>query len=214
MSTSTSVPASGGPWGWRTVDVVTVAIIGVAFGVVFWGWDAVYALAYTAFLGFLPALGFLGGVWTLAAVVGAAIVRRPGAAFLAELIAAAVELLLGNQFSLIGLVSGLLYGIGFEIVVAILRWQRWGVLTLAGAIAFGTLLQSFWGVNLYYPDWDLGWKVFNGVAGIVSAAVLGGVLGWLIVKAIALTGALNAFPPGRERFTTPQPPRAATDATA
>ncbi|WP_087005757.1 ECF transporter S component [Gulosibacter sp. 10] len=196
--------ASGRPWAWRTVDFVTVAILGAAFGVVFWGWDAVYALVFPLFLGFPPIIGLVGGVWTIAAVVGAAIVRRPGAAMLTEGIASAVELLLGNQFSLIALVSGLLYGVGIELVLALFRWRRWGYGPLALGIGFGALVQSFWGVNLYYPDWALGWKLINAGSGIVSAVVIGAGVGWLIVKALAASGALDAFPAGRERHALPE----------
>lgn len=195
---SLSELASGRPWAWRTVDFVTAAVVAVALGVVFWGWDLVYGAIYPLFLGFPPVIGLIGGVWTLAAVVGAAIIRRPGAALLTEGLAAAVELLIGNQFSIIGLVSGLLYGIGIELILALFRWKRWDVVVLALGIAFGALLQSFWGVNLYYPDWELGWKLVNGATGIISAAVIGAGLGWLIVRGLAQTGALNAFPAGRE----------------
>jgi energy-coupling factor transport system substrate-specific component len=205
MASSSSELATGRPWAWRTVDFVTAAVLAVALGIVFWGWDLVYGAIYPLFLGFPPLIGLVGGVWTLGAVLGAAIIRRPGAAILTEALAAAVELLLGNQFSVIGLVSGLLYGIGFEIVVALFRWKKWNLPVLALGIAFGALLQSFWGVNLYYPDWEFGWKALNAISGIVSAVVIGAGVGWLIVRGLAKTGALNAFPAGREVQRRQQP---------
>ena len=47
-------------------------------------------------------------------------------------------------------------------------------------------------------------KVTTGIVGgligamSVSGAVLAGVLGWLLVRALARAGALSAFPPGQE----------------
>ena len=41
--------------GWRTVDLVVTAVLGVAFGVVFWAWNALWAAATPAFLAIPPA---------------------------------------------------------------------------------------------------------------------------------------------------------------
>ena len=38
----TSAPASVPDTRWRTRDIVVAAVIGVAFGVVFWAWDLVW----------------------------------------------------------------------------------------------------------------------------------------------------------------------------
>jgi energy-coupling factor transport system substrate-specific component len=42
------------------------------------------------------------------------------------------------------------------------------------------------------------WKAVYLGCGMVSGAVIAGVGGWLLVRALARTGALNAFPPGQE----------------
>ena len=55
----------------------------------------------------LPAAGRLTlGVWLVPAVVGGLVVRRPGAALFTELVAANVELFLGNRWGLAVLLSG------------------------------------------------------------------------------------------------------------
>ena len=67
-----SSSASSGPAGrWRTVDIVVTAVLGVAFGVVFWAWDVLYAAVEPAFAALPPLKGLLGGVWLLPAVVAA-----------------------------------------------------------------------------------------------------------------------------------------------
>ncbi len=133
----TARPSLGELARWRTVDLVTAAMLGVAFGVAYWGWSAAYNVLSPAFTA-VPALGgLLGGPWLLAGVVGGLVVRRPGAALLAELVAANVEYLLGNQWGVATLVSGLLQGLGVEIALAIFLFRRFGpwVAALGGALA-------------------------------------------------------------------------------
>src|SRR5947208_7619386 len=111
---------------WRTVDIVVTAVLGVAFGVVFWAWNLLWAATGTAFTAFPPAQAVLYGVWLLPAVVAPLIVRKPGAAIFAETVAAIVSALLGAQWGaqvvLYGLIQGLAGGPGF----AVFRYRRFG----------------------------------------------------------------------------------------
>jgi len=50
----------------------------------------------------------------------------------------------------------------------------------------------------YVADFSAAWKVIYLGCGIVSGAVIAGAGGWLLVRALARTGALNAFPAGQE----------------
>ena len=71
--------AAGGPAAWRSVDLVTIAILGVALGVAFWGWDLLLYPAVSAALNtvFPPLASLTLGVWVLPAVVGGFVARRP-----------------------------------------------------------------------------------------------------------------------------------------
>ena len=64
---------------WRTVDIVVTAVLGVAFGVVFWAWGLLWAATGAAFTAFPPAQAVMYGVWLLPAVLAPLIVRKPGA---------------------------------------------------------------------------------------------------------------------------------------
>lgn len=192
--------ARGGPTAWRAVDLVTLAIIGVAMGVAFWGWDnSLYQVLNAGSKVFPPSGQLMLGVWLLPAVVGALIVRRPGAALLTEMVAAAVENLLGNQWGTGVLISGLLQGLGVELAVALFAWRRWrlGVAMLAGALAavVTTVLYEWWTYVAAY-GWD--WKLVHLGFGMISGVIIAGVGGWALVRALARTGALSAFPPGHE----------------
>ena len=53
---------------WRTVDIVVTAVLGVAFGVVFWAWGNLWNTTQSAFTAFPPAQGFMYGVWLVPVV--------------------------------------------------------------------------------------------------------------------------------------------------
>jgi energy-coupling factor transport system substrate-specific component len=188
---------------WRSVDLITAAMLGVALGVAYWGWDQAYSLVTPAFKGFPPSSGLVGGVWLLAGVVVGLVVRRPGAALFGEFLAAAVELTLGNAWGATTIVSGLIQGLGAEIVLAIFLYKRFGpiVAALGGALAGVAEAVFEWGV--YYSDYSLGWKLAYAALFAVSGAVIAGVGGWLLTRALARTGALGAFPAGQEARTAP-----------
>lgn len=183
---------------WRTVDLVAAAMLGVAMGVAFWGWDFAWNVLDPAFKAFPPASGLLGGPWLLAGVLGALVVRRPGAALLAELVAANVEYLIGNQWGVATLISGAAQGVGMELALLFFAYRRfgWGVAALGGALA--ALVESVYEWYAYWTDWDWFYKIVYAGAFAVSGAVIAGVGGWLITRGLARTGALDAFPAGRE----------------
>ena len=80
---------------WRVVDIVVAAILAVASGVIFWGWDIVCTAPLTLFEGVTPGFeGLLNGFWLFAGPLAAIIVRKPGAALFAETLAAFLELTL------------------------------------------------------------------------------------------------------------------------
>jgi energy-coupling factor transport system permease protein len=184
---------------WRTVDLITTVLLAVAFGIAFVGWGAVSNLVQPLFTALPPLAGLAYGFFWIPAVVAALVVRRPGAALLAEVVAASVEPLLGGQWGIATLGSGVLQGLGVELGFALLVYRRWTLLpaVLGGALA--GIFEAPYEWRLYYPEWSSGYISLYAVAMAVSGAVLAGVLGWVVVRALARTGALAPFPAGREQ---------------
>lgn len=197
-ATSSSGSLGYGTLAYRTVDIVTVATLGVAVGVAFWGWDQLYTVFSAATTAFPPSGALLAGPWLLAGVVGGLVVRKPGAALFCELIAANVEYLLGNQWGASVMVSGLLQGLGVEIVLALFLYRRFGLLVAALGAAFAGCVESVYEWYAYLPDWDLGYRLAYLAMFALSGAVVAGAGGWALVRGLAATGALDAFPAGRE----------------
>lgn len=196
------IPARRPLMRWRAIDLISAAMIAVAFGVVFWAFDTfVYPAVTLVASGFPPAGELALGVWLIPAVLGALIVRRPGAAVLTEMIAANIELLLGNQWGVGVLLSGFLQGVGVEIVFAILLWRSFGLTAAIGGGMLSAALEiacyEWWA---YVPSYSWPWKLVYLVAGIVSGGVIAGAGGWALTRALARSGALNAFPAGQEHL--------------
>ena len=186
-------------WSWRTVDIVVAAAIAIAFGVVFWAWNQVWAAATPAFVAIPPAQNILYGVWLVPAVLGGLIIRKPGAALFTELVAASVSAILGSQWGLDTLLSGALQGLGAEIVFLVVGYRRWTI-AIALIAAVGTAIAAWiHDTPLYYADIGLGPQLVILVFMIVSAIVIAGIGSWLLMRSLVQTGVLAQFPAGRSQ---------------
>jgi energy-coupling factor transport system substrate-specific component len=184
-------------WSWRTVDIVVAAAIAIAFGVVFWAWNQLWAAATPAFVAIPPAQNILYGVWLVPAVLAGLIIRKPGAALFTELVAASVSAILGSQWGLDAVVSGLLQGLGAEIVFLVVGYRRW-TLAIALIAAIGTAIAAWiHDTPLYYADIGLGAQLVILAFMVVSAIVIAGIGSWLLMRSLVQTGVLAQFPAGR-----------------
>ena len=184
-------------WTWRTVDIVVAAAIAIAFGVVFWAWNQIWAAATPAFVAIPPAQNILYGVWLVPAVLAGLIIRKPGAALFTELVAASVSAILGSQWGLDAVVSGALQGLGAEIVFLIVGYRRWTI-AIALIAAVGTAIAAWvHDTPLYYADIGLGPQLVILAFMVVSAIVIAGIGSWLLMRSLVQTGVLAQFPAGR-----------------
>jgi energy-coupling factor transport system substrate-specific component len=184
-------------WTWRTVDIVVAAAIAIAFGVVFWAWNQVWAAATPAFVAIPPAQNILYGVWLVPAVLAGLIIRKPGAALFTELVAASVSAILGSQWGLDAVVSGALQGLGAEVVFLIVGYRRWTI-AVALIAAIGTAIAAWvHDTPLYYADIGLGPQLVILAFMVTSAIVIAGIGSWLLLRSLVQTGVLAQFPAGR-----------------
>lgn len=184
---------------WRTAELMAATTIGVVLGVAYWAWSAAYTALYSPFASIIgPSVGLLGGPWLLAGVVSGLVVRRPGAALLAELLAAAVEALLGNQWGWGTVLSGTLQGVGVEAALGLFafRWFGWPVAALGGALA--AALETIYEWHAFWADLSTSWRFSYLAFFVTSGALVAGVGGWLLTRALTATGAIDALPAGRE----------------
>lgn len=205
MSPEVTAARSGGPAAptrWRTVDIVVAAVIGVAFGVVFAGWNALWAATGPTFTAFPPAQAFMYGMWLVPGVLGGLVVRKRGAAVFTEVVAACVSVFFGTSAPLMVVLWGLLQGLGAEVVFAAFRYRSWratvALLAGTGAGFVPAVLDNI----VYNAAWAPTWMLVYGVLVVLSGLVLAGAGSVLLVRALARTGVLAPFASGREQTTT------------
>jgi len=187
----TGIARPGGPRGaWRSRDIVVTAVLGVAFGVVFWAWGNV-AWPALAFLG--PLQNLLYGPWLIPAVLGPLVVRRPGAGVFAEVVAASVSALLGSQWGVIVLLYGVAQGLAGEIPFLATRYRvvAWPVVVAAGILAAVAAWLLDWAI--YFAAVDVATQLLVGglmaLSGVVVVA--GGSL--FLARALRDAGVLTGF---------------------
>ncbi|MDF7664950.1 ECF transporter S component [Bifidobacterium sp. ESL0745] len=185
---------------WRVVDIVVAAAIGVASSLIYWLAAVLTAAPWPLIDAILPGLaGILNGFWLFAGPLASIIVRKPGAAVFAEIVAAILEALFGNQWGgvetvLIALIQGLLA----ELVFAAFRYRKWNVWVtmLAGAFSgVGCWAYSFVKKLVAMKSTAAYGPVYFTTT-VISGIVIAGWLMWLLYLAIAKTGALDKFASG------------------
>lgn len=185
-------------------DILMVAITAVLFGVVYLG--AVYAGA--ALTGILTpmGLGILGyepfyGIWFMAAVFATYIIQKPGVGIIAEMLAALIEVLLGNFFGPIVFISGFIQGLGSEIGFAAFGYKKYTLKTTLLSAASCTVLSFVWtGIRSQYWTLQPGIVLAIFVVRLVSSLLICGIGCKLLADGLAKAGVLKAYPLGQKQM--------------
>ena len=178
--------------GWTLRETLIIAVLGAVFAVLYLGWVQLWLVAQAA-VGAISMDVFMG-FWFIASIVAAAIVRKPGVALGAEVMAAAVEILLGSPGGLMLILAGLIQGAGAEAVFAATGWRRYSLPVLMAA-GVGAAVASFiytW-VRFDYGALAPGLLMAMFALRCLSGALLAGWLGHAIVAALYRTGVLHGM---------------------
>ena len=144
---------------WRTVDIVVAAVIAVAFGVIFAGWNALWE-SWAGFAAFPPAKALLIGVWLIPAVLAPLIIRKPGAGVFAETVAAdhlhVPRLAVGNDHHPVRPGPGRRRR-GRRSRPR--RTARSGCRPRSSAAPWRVRRPALIDIAVYYADWSLGWQL-------------------------------------------------------
>jgi len=132
------------------------------------------------------------------AVLVGLVVRKPGAALYGELVASSVSALLGGVWGWTAISWGLVQGLGAEIVFAVLLYRAWGLVPAILAGVGAGVGMAVMDLTFYYAGARPEFMAVYAVSAMVSGAVIAGLGSWLIVRALARTGALSRFAAGRE----------------
>lgn len=199
---SSAITESKAVLKWRVVDIAVASVIGVASALIYWGVAIATAAPWSALEAIIPGLaGVFNGLWLFAGPLAAIIVRKPGAAVYAEVVAGVLEALMGNMWGgvetfLIALVQGLFA----EIAFLIFAYRKWNlpVTILSGALSGVACWGYSFLTNLQAIDVFQTYGVVYVLTTVISGIVFAGVLMWYLYIALAKTGALDKFASGRE----------------
>lgn len=181
---------------WKTRDIVLTAVFSAISGAIYLGWDFLFKAVPIA--NPVAAAGF-NGLWWIAGGIVPFIIRRPGAALLAEAIGGFMEFALGSPYGIQAFTIGIAQGIGIELGFMLGGYRRWNLnwLLLATALGgIGNYIYSYfyYGVNAYSPAVQVGYLVVT----MISGAVLAGLLSYVVGRGLKRTGVLQNFPISRE----------------
>jgi energy-coupling factor transport system substrate-specific component len=179
--------------GFTLMEIVIMAIIGIINGVL----GTPNAMLGRLFMTFSGSYGFLAfsaicGGFYLSGPLCAYIIRKPGAATLAETMNGVAQVLSGNPNGVMVLGAGFLQGFMSDLAFAFYGYKRWtlGVIGLSGALA--PLLQQipevyFFGVG----ELGIGYNLLALVIRMISGAVYAMVLVRPIARGLAKAGVLR-----------------------
>jgi energy-coupling factor transport system permease protein len=183
---------------WRTIDIVIASIIAVAFGVIFWAWNLLWNGPADAIP--LPGRAIIYGMWLVPAVLGALIVRKPGAAFFTLTLASLVSVAIGTSWGWTIAVQGPLEALGAELGFAVFAYRVYRLpVALLSAVLAG-VVASVYDAFVWYPGTS--WASMRLPYILITAAsslVIAGFGSVALVRALAQTGVLDRFAAGRER---------------
>ncbi len=175
------------------LEIVIVAVVGVVNGVL----GTPNAIAGRFLMTFSGAYGFLlfsciaGGFYVSACLAGY-IVRKPGAATLAEVFNGIAQLLSGNPNGVVALLAGFLQGVGAEVAFASFGYRKWtlGVVMLSGALS--PILQQL-PEAYYFGVGPLGipFNILSLVIRMISGAIYAGVIVIPLATVLAKAGVLR-----------------------
>lgn len=189
--------------GWKLQEVIFVAMLCVVFGVVYLA--ATY-LSTGLVAVFTPmGIGPMGyevvfGVWFMVSTLAPYIIQRPGVAIVSEIIAAVIEVLLGNMFGPMVIVTGIVQGVGAEAAFAIGRYKSYTMRDMLLASVLCCVVSFLWGfIRSGYLAFSVPVLVLFFVVRLVSSVVFAGLLSKAIGDGLAKTGLIKGYALGRSR---------------
>ncbi len=181
--------------GWQLKDIIMIGILGLIFAAIYLGafyLSQAIGVALTPFG--LAAFNFeiVYGVWFMAATLAAFILQKPGVALVTEVLAAFLELLMGN-FPLV-ITTGLVQGIGLELGFAVFGYKKYNLASMCVSATFACVLSFVWTYFTNgYAAIETSMLIAMFAVRLGTSLLFAGVLSWLLGKGLARTGVLKGY---------------------
>lgn len=188
---------------WKLKDILMVAIIGVLCSFLYLG-NVYLGLAVTTALtpsgwgviGYEP----LYGVFFMAASLAVFIIQKPGVGIVAEIIAATLEVLMGNWFGPGVIITGLIQGIAVELIFFLTKYKKFNLKTMMlSGVSVALISYAYHLFESEYYLLDIKFILVMVILRTVSAILITGIAAYLIGIGLAKAGVLSAYPLGRKQ---------------
>jgi energy-coupling factor transport system permease protein len=182
---------------WKLREIIVLSVLSVVFAVIY----LLFLQFGNVLFGMFGLIGYdiIFGIWFIVSIIAAYIIRKPGAAFLSETIAATIEVMIGNAVGPRLILSGMIQGLGAEAVFAATKWKNYSTWVLMAAGMGSSIFSFVWGYFISgFAALSPGYVTAMFVVRLLSGALLAGLLGKYVSEGLARTGSLNSFPLGKE----------------
>ncbi|GBG94694.1 energy-coupling factor transporter substrate-binding protein [Ligilactobacillus salitolerans] len=132
---------------WHLRDVILLTLVAILTGVLYFGVVFLYNALSVALtpLGLAPfGNDLILGLWTLAAPLAACLLQKIGSATIGEILASAVEAIMGGQWGISTLISGFIQGIGSELGFTFTAYKRYDMVSLSLSALTTTIVTFTW----------------------------------------------------------------------
>ncbi|MCI5812481.1 MAG: ECF transporter S component [Limosilactobacillus coleohominis] len=128
-------------------DIILLALIGIIFAVIYFGADFIYNALTVALspIGYGPAANDITmGIWCMAGTLSGFLLRKPGAGFLGEFLAAAIETFMNGQWGAANFISGFVQGVATELGFTVTGYKIYNWLTVVTTSLFAAVITFGW----------------------------------------------------------------------
>lgn len=177
---------------WKLKEIVLMSLFAIVFGIIY----LVFVHLSNIWAGLIGPIAYewMFGIWFIVSIICMYIIRKPGAAFMSETMAAAIEVLLGNAAGPRLILSGVVQGLGAEAAFAVTGYKHFNlaILMLAGAgsavfsFVYGFFVSGYAALDPTLLAWMFTLRVLSGM-------IIAGVGGKYLSDALVATGSLRGY---------------------
>jgi energy-coupling factor transport system substrate-specific component len=175
---------------YTTKDIVTLIVIGVIFGIVSTANGFLFNVLFVFPYGNIIS-GFIGFLWYIAGPLAIFLVRKPGMAFLGEVLMGVISTVTGHPAGIAMLAWCLLEGIGAELPFLLTRYKNYGLGPMLIGAELAGAFSYWWGVYFYGTFQYGSAAVWYPYFAFLSTAWLGGLIAYYIGRALSKTGVVG-----------------------
>ncbi len=183
--------------GWKLKDILMVCIVGVLFSLLFLAANYLGTALTAALTPFgLGALGYepIYGIYFMAASFALYVIQKKGVGIVAEVLAAAIEMLLGSMFGPMVFVTGLIQGVGIELGFILTGYKRFGWSSLLLGSVIVSICSITWEYFSYgYSGYSIGILATMLIIRTISSIVFNTVFTKLLADGLAKAGVLRSY---------------------